>query len=132
MTTRVLVADDVRVLRETLVALLDLEDDLNVVAAVSSGERILPAALAHRPDVAVLDIDLPVVDGLTAAAELARRLPACRSLILTALVVPEPAVRARAVGAWAFLTKGASADVLIDAVRRVAGGERLIGSDNVS
>jgi two-component system, NarL family, response regulator DesR len=107
MTTRVLVAEDVRVLRETLVALLELEEHLEVVSAVGSGERIVPAALAHRPDVAVLDAALPVVDGFTAAAELAGRLPACRTLILTSLGVPESLMRARAVGAWAFLTKDA-------------------------
>ena len=82
---RVMVAEDMRILRDTLVALLGLENDLEVVAQVGSGDRILPEALEHQPDVAVLDIGLPAVDGLTAAAELHRRLPACRVLILTAL-----------------------------------------------
>jgi two-component system, NarL family, response regulator DesR len=60
---RVLVAEDERVVRDTLVALLSLEDDIDVVAAVASGDRIVPAALRHRPDAALLDIDLPVADG---------------------------------------------------------------------
>src|SRR5258708_26080885 len=76
---RVLVAEDVRVVRETLVALLSLEEDIDVVAALAAGDRIVPAALQHHPDVALLDIDLPGVDGLTAASQLARRRPGCRA-----------------------------------------------------
>lgn len=132
MTTRVLIAEDARVLRETLVTLLELEDDLEVVVAVGSGEQIVPAALAHHPDVAMLDVGLPVVDGLTAATELAAQLPACRTLILTNLRAQEHTVRARAAGVWAFLTKDAPADVLIDSIRRVACGERLIDTDTPS
>ena len=64
---RVLVAEDMRVLRDTLVAVLDLEDDLEVVAEIADGEAIVPAAIEKRPDVAVIDIDLPGTDGLTAA-----------------------------------------------------------------
>jgi two-component system response regulator DesR len=82
---RVLVAEDVRMVRDTLVALLGLEADIEVAAAVASGDQIVPAALEHRPDVALLDIGLPGADGLTAAAELAGRLPGCRVLILTGL-----------------------------------------------
>jgi two-component system, NarL family, response regulator DesR len=125
--TRVLVAEDVDDVRDTLVALLGLEDDLDVVAELASGDQIVPAALQHRPDVAVIDIDLPHVDGLTAAAELRRRLPACRTLILTGLARPGNLNSAVAAGASAFLTKDGPADGLIDAVRRVARGERLIG-----
>lgn len=65
---RVLVAEDMRILRETLVALLSLEEDIEVVTQVASGPAILPAAIEHRPDVALLDIGLPGVDGLSAAA----------------------------------------------------------------
>ncbi|WP_226899580.1 response regulator [Nonomuraea phyllanthi] len=125
--TRVLIAEDADVVRDTLVALLELEDDLEVVAELASGDRIVPAALQHCPDVAVLDIDLPHVDGLTAAAELRRRLPACRTVILTGLAGPANLHRAVAAGASAFLAKGGPADVLIDAIRRVVRGERLIG-----
>ncbi|MFI6738875.1 response regulator [Nonomuraea sp. NPDC050451] len=124
--TRILVAEDVDDLRGTLVALLELEDDLEVVAAPASGDRVVPAALHHRPDVAVIDIGLPRVDGLTAAAELRRRLPGCRTLILTGLPRPGNLQRALAAGASAFLTKDGPADELIDAIRRVARGEQLI------
>ncbi|WP_163510529.1 response regulator [Fodinicola acaciae] len=125
MGTRVLIAEDVAVLRETLVALLQLEADLDVVAAVAGGDHILPAALRHRPDVALLDIDLPAVDGLTATAELRVRLPACRVLILTGLAMPDRVDRSRAAGAAGLLVKDTPADFLADAVRRVARGERV-------
>jgi two-component system response regulator DesR len=72
---RVLVAEDMRILRDMLVAMLNLEDDIKVVAQVADGRSVVPAALAERPDLAVLDIDMPEVDGLTAAAELHERLP---------------------------------------------------------
>jgi two-component system, NarL family, response regulator DesR len=92
---RVLVAEDMRILRDTLVALLRLEDGIEVVAEITGGEGIVPAAVAQRPHVAVVDIDLPGTDGLT-AAELARQLPGCGVLILTALKAPGnlPACRA--------------------------------------
>jgi two-component system response regulator DesR len=125
MSTRVLVAEDVDVVRDTLVALLELEDDLEVVEALASGERIVPAALEHDPHVALLDIDLPGVDGLTAAAELRERLPACAVLILTGLAGPGSVDRALAAGVSGFLVKEGPADDLIDAVRRVARGERV-------
>ncbi|MCO1656422.1 response regulator [Pseudonocardia humida] len=125
MRIRVLVAEDIAVLRETLVALLELEDDLEVVAAVARGDRVVPAALAHHPDVALLDIDLPGTDGLTAAADLRGRLPTCRVLLLTGLATPGSRSRALAVGASGFLVKAGAADDLVDAVRRAARGERL-------
>ncbi|GAA1016558.1 hypothetical protein Aple_019320 [Acrocarpospora pleiomorpha] len=123
--TRILVAEDVADLRDTLVALLELEDDLEVVAELASGGHIVPVALRLRPDVAVIDIDLPDVDGLTAAAELHQRLPACRTLILTGLTRPGDLHRALAAGASGFLTKDGPADGLIDAIRRIARGEQL-------
>jgi two-component system, NarL family, response regulator DesR len=72
---RVLVAEDMRILRDTLVSVLNLEDDIKVVAQVTAGTDIVTAALAERPDLAVLDIDLPGLDGITAAARLHERLP---------------------------------------------------------
>jgi two-component system response regulator DesR len=125
-TVRVLIAEDVRVLRETLVALLTLEDDIEVVAEVAAGDEIVPAALQHRPDVALLDIDLPVLDGLTAAAELRQRLPTCRTVILTGLSQLDNLRQALAAGAFGFLLKDLPADDLIAAIRAVARGERVI------
>jgi two-component system response regulator DesR len=122
---RVLVAEDMRILRDTLVAVLSLEADIEVVAQVSSGGEIVSAAAEHRPDLAVLDIDLPEVDGLTAAGQLHERLPDCRVLILTVLGKPGNVRRALAAHVSGFLVKDAPADELIAAVRRVAAGERV-------
>jgi two-component system response regulator DesR len=128
MRTKVLLAEDVDVVRETLVALLELEDDLEVVAALARGDRIVPEALERSPDVALLDIDLPGADGLTAAADLRRQLPACRVLILTGLTGPDSLDRARAAGVAGFLVKDGPIDDLVDAVRRVARGELVFVS----
>lgn len=83
--------------------------------------------MEHRPDVALLDVDLPGVDGLTAAAELARRLPGCRALILTGLGTPDNLRRAVTAGVPGFLLKDCPARELIDAVRTVAVGGRVFG-----
>jgi two-component system, NarL family, response regulator DesR len=125
---RVLVAEDVAVVRETLTALLGLEPDIEVAAAVASGDQIVPAALEHHPDVALLDIGLPEVDGLTAAAQLAVRAPGCRVLILTGLEAPGNLEAALRAGACGFLLKEGPADELVGAVRAVARGERVIDS----
>jgi two-component system response regulator DesR len=123
---RILVADDVDAYRDTLVAVLELEDDFDVVAQLASGDRVVPAAIEHNPDVALLDIDMPGLDGIAAAAELRERLPDCRVLILTGLAVPESLPRALAAGVSGFLVKDGTADDLVDAVRRVARGERVL------
>jgi two-component system, NarL family, response regulator DesR len=122
---RVLIAEDMRILRDTLVAVLNLEDDIKVVAEVASGDRIVPAAVEHHPDVAVLDIDLPAVDGLTAAAELHRQLPSCRILVLTGLGQPGHLRRAVAAHVSGFMVKDAPSEELVAAVRKVAGGGRV-------
>jgi len=85
---RVIIAEDMHMVRGALVALLNVEPDIEVVAEMSSGDEILPAATKHRPDVALLDIDLPGKDGLTAAGEIRAALPEVRTLILTGLGRP--------------------------------------------
>jgi two-component system response regulator DesR len=129
MPIRVLVAEDVDVLRETLVALLELEGDIDVVASIAAGDRIVPEALTHRPDVALLDVDLPSTDGLTAAGELRERLPSCAVLILTGLATSCSRGRALAAGVSGFLIKDGPADDLVDAVRRIARGERVFAAE---
>lgn len=124
---RVLVAEDTRILRETLVTLFSLEEDLEVVAQVADGTGVVQAALAHRPDVALLDIGLPGTDGLSAAAELAVVLPGCRVVVLTALGTPEARQRAAAAGVCRFLLKDEPATALIDAVRQAGSGARRPG-----
>jgi two-component system response regulator DesR len=123
---RVLVAEDTAILRDTLVAVLNLQDDLEVVTEVSTGDAIVPHALRHRPDVAVLDIDLAGVDGLTAAADLHLQLPTCRTLILTGLDRPENLRKALAAHVSGFLVKNTPAVDLISAIRRIAAGDRVI------
>jgi two-component system response regulator DesR len=123
---RVLVAEDMRILRDTLVALLDLEDDFEVVAELASGDQIVSAALRHRPHVAVVDIDLPGTDGLTAAAQLREQMPECHTLILTGLGRPGTLRRALAAQVSGFMVKDAPSQTLIDAIRQVAAGERVI------
>jgi two-component system, NarL family, response regulator DesR len=123
---RVLLAEDVAVVRQTLTSLLGLEPDIQVVAALEAGDEIIPAALEHHPDVALLDIGLPGISGLTAAAELAQSLPACQVLILTGLESPGNLDVALRAGVRGFLLKDCPADDLIAAVRAVASGERVI------
>lgn len=123
---RILVAEDTDVVRETVVALVTLEDDIEVVAAVVSGNEIVPAALAHHPDVALLDVRLPGTDGITAATELRSQLPSCRILMLTGLDKPETLAAALDAGIAGYLLKGGPARELIDAIRAVARGEQVI------
>jgi two-component system response regulator DesR len=123
---RVLVAEDMRILRDTLTAVLSLEDDIDVVAQVADGDAIVPMAMAERPDVAVVDIDLPGTDGLSAAAQLGEQCPGCRVLILTVLGRPGNLRRALAAGVAGFLPKETPSGELVDAIRRVAAGEAVI------
>jgi two-component system, NarL family, response regulator DesR len=123
---RVLIAEDMHMLRKALVALLEFEPDIEVVAEFSSGAEILPRAKEFRPDVAVLDIDLPGMDGLTAAAELHTAVPECRTMMLTSLGRPGNLRRALAAHVSGFLLKDSTPDKLCDAIRAVAKGERVI------
>lgn len=126
MAIRVLVAEDMRILREALVALLSDEQDLEVVVAVDNGDEIVPQALRHQPDVAVLDIDLPGLDGLTAAARLKTEVPECRTLILTALSRPGNVRRSVEAQVAGFMAKDARPEDLAAAIRTVAAGGRVI------
>ncbi|MFC4497962.1 MULTISPECIES: response regulator transcription factor [Streptomyces] len=129
MELRILLAEDVQMVRGALVALIELEHDMTVVADVSNGSEIVPVALRVRPDVAVIDIDLPGFDGLTAAARLHEQLPSCRTLILTSLDRPGTLRRALATNVGGYLLKDAPPSELASAVRRVAAGQRVIDSD---
>ncbi|MFB7464859.1 DNA-binding response regulator [Streptomyces sp. NPDC056224] len=128
MTIRILLAEDMNMVRGALVALLNLEDDLEVVCEVERGDQILDAAVLHEPDVAIIDIDLPGIDGLTAAERLRKRLPQCRALILTSLGRPGALRRALAAQVSGFLLKDAPPRELAAAVRNVAAGKRVIDS----
>ncbi|MEU6076614.1 response regulator transcription factor [Micromonospora sp. NPDC047074] len=125
---KVLLAEDMHMVRDALVALLNLEPDIEVVAAVASGTEILPAAQRFRPDVAVIDIDLPGKDGLAAIGDIQAHLPEIRTLVLTALGRPGTLRRALSAKATGFLLKDAPTEQLVEAIRSVAAGRRVVDS----
>ncbi|HEV7657847.1 MAG TPA: response regulator transcription factor [Mycobacteriales bacterium] len=122
----VLLAEDMHIVRAALVALLGMEPDIKVVAGVASGDEIVPTALRLRPDVAVIDVDLPGLDGLSAAEQLHELLPDCRTVILTSMGQPGIMRRALSAKVCGFLVKDAPATELADAIRKVAAGLRVI------
>jgi two-component system, NarL family, response regulator DesR len=125
---RVLVAEDQAMIRGALAALLATEPDIEVVAQVERGDRVLEEALLTTPDVALLDIEMPGKDGIAAAAELHARLPSCRVLILTVFGRPGYLRRAIDAGVSGFMLKDAPPDELATAIRRTARGERVVDS----
>lgn len=126
MTVRVLLAEDQSMVRGALAALLSLEKDIEIVAEASRGDGVIPAALDALPDVALLDIEMPGGDGLTAAGELRKRLPSCRVIILTTFGRAGYLRRAMESGAVGFLLKDAPASELATAIRRAMDGERVV------
>jgi two-component system, NarL family, response regulator DesR len=123
---RVLVADDQALVRGAVAALLSLEQDLEVVAEVERGDQVVVAARANAPDVAVLDIEMPGIDGIAAAEVLRREVPTCRVLIVTTFGRPGYLRRAMESGASGFIVKDAPAKRLADAIRRVHAGLRVV------
>jgi two-component system response regulator DesR len=119
---RVLLAEDQTMVRHALATLLRLEGDIDVVAEVGRGDEVVPTALKTRPDVALIDIELPGGDGLSAAAALQEQLPETRVLILTTFGRPGYLRRAMESGAAGFLLKDAPATELAVAIRRVLAG----------
>jgi len=122
---RVLIAEDQAMVREALATLLALEHDIEVVAQVGRGDEVLDAARAATPDVALLDIEMPGINGLDAAERLRAELPALRVLILTTFGRPGYLRRAFDAGASGFLLKDAPAAQLASAIRRAVTGERV-------
>ncbi|WP_232663126.1 response regulator transcription factor [Pseudonocardia sp. TRM90224] len=129
---QVLVAEDMHLIRGALVALLSLEEDMQVVAQLDRGDEIVSTAIRTRPDVAVVDIDLPGMDGLTASAALHEAVPDCRTLVLTGLGQPGLLLRALQAHVRGFIIKDAPADALAAGVRRVHAGERVIDPDLIA
>ena len=123
---RLLLADDQALVRSALAALLELEDDFEVVAQTGRGDEVVRTALDTKPDVALLDIEMPGLDGLAAAAALTAALPQCRVIILTTFGRPGYLRRAMESGALGFVVKDTRAEQLADAVRRVHAGERVV------
>ncbi|MFC9755870.1 response regulator [Streptomyces sp. NPDC056921] len=123
---RLLLAEDQSMVREALAALLGLEPDIEVVAQVARGDEVLAAAHAHDIDVALLDIEMPGMTGIDAAAALHCELPAVKVVVVTTFGRPGYLRRAMESGADAFLVKDAPAAQLAEAVRKVLAGERVI------
>ncbi len=125
-TIRLLLADDQALVRGALAALLDLEADLQVVAEVGRGDEVLDAAREHRPDVALLDVEMPGLDGIAATEVLRAAMPEVRVLIVTTFGRPGYLRRALQGGAAGFVVKDTPARQLADAVRRVHSGLRVV------
>lgn len=126
MTIRLMLADDQALVRGALAALLALESDLEVVAEVGRGDEVVPTAVEHQPDVALLDVEMPGTNGIDATRELKRALPATRVLIVTTFGRPGFLRRALRAGADGFVVKDTPARQLADAVRRVHAGLRVV------
>jgi two-component system response regulator DesR len=126
---RVLLAEDQAMIREALAALLSFEDDIEVVAQVGRGDEVLKAADDTSPDVALLDIEMPGLDGLAAAAELKKRHPDTSIVILTTFGRPGYLRRAMESGVSGFIVKDSPADKLAKTIREVRAGRRVIDSD---
>ncbi|MEH1029939.1 response regulator transcription factor [Micromonospora profundi] len=123
---RLLLADDQALVRGALAALLSLEPDLTVVAEVGRGDEVVAEARRSAPDVALLDVEMPGLDGIAATAALRAALPTCRVLVVTTFGRPGYLRRAMEAGANGFVVKDTPARQLADAVRRVHAGLRVV------
>jgi two-component system response regulator DesR len=126
MTIRLLIADDQALVRGALAALLDLEPDLEVVCEIGRGDEVVGAARTSKPDVALLDVEMPGLDGIGAAAALRAAVPGVRVLMVTTFGRPGYLRRAMEAGAAGFVVKDTPAAQLADAVRRVHHGLRVV------
>jgi two-component system response regulator DesR len=128
-TIRLLLADDQTLIREALAALLSFEPDMEVVAQVGRGDEVVKAATEHHIDVALLDIEMPGMDGLAAAEQLHEDMPDVKIVILTTFGRPGFLRRAMQSGVSAFIVKDSPPDRLATAVRKALAGERVIDPD---
>lgn len=129
---RIMVADDHFIVRSGLVALIDSEPDMEVVAQATDGVQAVECYAAHRPDVAIVDIRMPLRSGTQAIEAIRRDFPDARILVLTAYSGDEDIHRALAAGARGYLLKTSTGDDLIPAIRAVAAGRRSVPNDVAS
>ena len=123
---RVLIAEDQAMVRGALKALLAMEQDIEIVGEADRADAVLAIARATRPDVALLDIEMPGGDGISVARQLRKELPSCQTLILTTFGRPGFLRRAMEAGAAGFMLKDAPAHELAIAIRRTMAGERVV------
>lgn len=128
---RVLIAETINLLREALTVLLSKEPDLKVVCVAGDDDEIVAMAAETKPDVAVIDIDLPTTDPFALVRQLRAELPHCAIVFRSARARPGELQRATAMRVAGFLPKDTPSEQLADAIRRVARGERVIDADLV-
>lgn len=129
--TTLLIADDQTMVREALAALLGMESDFEVIAQCADGEEVMPAVRRARPDVALLDVDMPGPDGLTVAASLREEFPEVKTIIVTTYGRPGWVKRALDAGVGGFMVKDAPVERLAEGIRRVMSGLRVIDPELV-
>jgi len=129
MTITLLLADDQALVRGALAALLELEGDLKVVVQVGRGDEVVAAARLHKPDVALLDVEMPGMDGIAATEALRAAMPDVKVMIVTTFGRPGYLRRALLAGAVGFVVKDTPSKQLADAVRRVHSGLRVVDPD---
>lgn len=126
---RIIIAEDQALVRGALATLLNFEDDFEVVASVGDGVDAVRTAAELRPDVALLDIEMPRMSGLEVVEQLAGVLPSCRAILVTTFARPGYMQRAVRAGAWGYLLKDAQVDDLASAIRRIVSGERVLSPE---
>lgn len=129
MTIKVLLADDQELVRSGFALILSMEDDIEVVGQAKNGAEALALAATTHPDVVLMDVQMPVMDGITATAELSQQLPGTAVLILTTFDREDYLFAALAAGASGFLLKTSDADELVEAIRKVASGLALLAPE---
>lgn len=126
---RMFIAEDQRMLLGALGSLLDLEEDMEVIGQALNGEEALASILKLEPDVCLMDIEMPVLNGLEVADELARRSASCKVIILTTFARPGYFERAVKIGVHGYLLKDGEIDELADAIRKVMAGKRVFSPE---
>ncbi len=123
MSIRILIADDHPVVRSGLVALLNSQLDFEVIAEAENGETAVSLSLAHSPDVILMDLQMPVLDGLVAIQQIRAQQPEARIIVLTTYGTDADIMPALKAGATGYLLKDAPPEALIDAIQSAARGE---------
>ena len=126
---RVLIADDHAVVRSGLVALLEAEDSISVVGEAEDGASAVAKAAKLKPDIVVMDLLMPGMDGVAATREIVRKVPSAKVLVLTTSTVPAELRQALEAGAFGAVSKTSDYAVLISAIRSTAAGRRTLSSD---